>query len=109
MKKTVALAFLASFTCLKSVSHSSNLFASQECETLFCSDDLWKPFGAFFKDSFGPTPELPTLPDTWKVTEPHPSKEPDVEIRIIASQPKQDRCSALAPDESDSQDLPVSS
>lgn len=109
VKRTVALAFLASFTCLKSVSAAQNLFARQDCETLFCFDNLWKPFGAFFDDSFGPTPELPTLPDTWKITEPPPSKEPDIEIQTVAPQPEHDRCSALAPDEFYSQNPPVSS
>lgn len=53
MNRTVALAFLASFTCLKSVSAAQNLFARQGCEALFCSDNLWKTFGAFFMTALG--------------------------------------------------------
>ncbi len=48
MKRTVALAFLASFTYLKSVSAAQNLFARQDCETLFCSDNLWKNIWRIF-------------------------------------------------------------
>lgn len=95
--------------CLEPVSASPNIFARQNCETLFCPDNSWDTFGTFLKDGFGPTPELPTLPDSWDSPETPPSKEPDVELQISAPQPEQDRCSALAPEESDSQDLPVSS
>lgn len=95
--------------CLEPVCASPNIFARQNCETFFCPDNSWDTFGTFLKNSFGSTPELPALPDSWESPETPPSKEPDVELQISAPQPEQDRCSALAPKESDSQDLPVSS
>lgn len=83
MRSNIALVFLAFVICFKPVSASSSIFARQNCETLFCPDSLWKTFGAFLKDGeegFGSTPELPTLPDSWKSPEPPPSKEPEIEL-----------------------------
>lgn len=51
-------------------------------------------------------PNTPNTSRYLKITEPPPSEEPDIEIQIVAPQLEQDRCSALAPDEFLSQDLP---